>query len=86
MANPFFSALGGMAKGGLNPMQMLSQFNQMLGQVKQNPLAMLQAVGLNVPANLNNSDAILQHLMNSGQINQNIYNQARQMAQQMGFR
>lgn len=86
MANPFFSALGGLAGGGTNPRQFLSQFIQMLGQVKQNPIAMLQAVGLNVPANMNNSDAILQHLMNSGQINQNIYNQARQMAQQMGFR
>lgn len=77
MANPFFSALGGM--GGMNPMQMLAQ-------LKQNPLGMLRQYGFNVPDNISDPNAIIQHLMNSGQINQQQYNQARTMAQQMGFR
>ena len=79
MANPFFSALGGMASGGMNPMQMLAQ-------LKSNPLGLLRQYGFNVPDNVNSPEAIIQHLMNSGQINQSQYNQARQMAQQMGFR
>jgi hypothetical protein len=47
---------------------------------------MLRQYGFNVPDNVNSPEAIIQHLMNSGQINQSQYNQARQMAQQMGFR
>ena len=47
----------------INPMQML----QML---QQNPAQMLRQRGLNVPANLNDPNAIIQHLMNSGQITQ----------------
>lgn len=78
MANPFFSALGGLA-GGMNPMQLLAQ-------LKQNPLGMLRQYGFNVPDNVSSPEGIIQHLMNSGQINQQQYNQARQMAQQMGFR
>lgn len=79
MANPFFSALGGLAGGGINPMQLLAQ-------LKQNPLGMLRQYGFNVPDNVSSPEGIIQHLMNSGQINQQQYNQARQMAQQMGFR
>lgn len=75
MANPFFSALG----GGMNPMAMLNQ-------LKSNPLGMLRQRGFNVPDNLTDPNAIIQHLMNSGQINQQVYNQARQMAQQMGMK
>ena len=75
MANPFFSALG----GGMNPMQMLAQ-------LKQNPLGMLRQYGFNVPDNISDPNAIVQYLMNSGQINQQTYNQARMMAQQMGFK
>lgn len=75
MANPFFSALG----GGMNPMQMLAQ-------LKQNPLGMLRQYGFNVPDNISDPNAIIQHLMNSGQISQSQYNQARMMAQQMGFK
>lgn len=57
----------------INPMQML----QML---QQNPAQILRQRGLNVPANLNDPNAIIQHLMNSGQITQAQYDQARQMA------
>lgn len=75
MANPLFNALG----GGMNPMAMLNQ-------LKTNPLEFLRQRGFNVPENLNDPNAIVQHLMNSGQVNQQMYNQARQMAQSFGVK
>jgi hypothetical protein len=59
----------------MNPMQMLQQ-------LRQNPVQMLRQAGLNVPENLNDPNQIIQHLMNSGQISQQRYEQARQMAEQ----
>lgn len=73
MANPLFNALG----GGNN-------IFQMLGQLKQNPLAMLQKAGFNIPTNINSPQQIIQHLTQTGQINQNQLNQAQQMAQMFG--
>lgn len=58
-----------------NPMQMLQQ-------LKANPMQFLQRAGFNVPSNLNSPNDIIQHLMNSGQISQQRYEQARQMAAQ----
>lgn len=75
MANPFFSALG----GGMNPMQMLAQ-------LKSNPMGLLRQAGFNVPENISNPQAIIQHLMNSGQINQQQLTQAQQMAQGFGMK
>ena len=75
MPNPLFNALG----GGNNMMQMLSQ-------LKQNPLALLNRAGFNIPANINNPQAIVQHLTQTGQINQNMLNQAQQMAQMFGIK
>ena len=65
--------MGGM--GGMNIMQML-------GQLKSNPTGLLRQAGFNVPDNISNPQDIIQHLMNSGQVNQNQVNQAQQMAQQ----
>lgn len=59
----------------MNPMQMLQQ-------LRQNPAQMLRQAGLNVPDNLNDPNQIIQHLMNSGQVSQDAYNRARQMAAQ----
>lgn len=59
----------------MNPMQMLQQ-------LRQNPVQMLRQAGLNVPENLTSPNDIIQHLMNSGQISQQRYEQARQMAAQ----
>lgn len=56
---------------------------QMLQQLRQNPVQMLRQAGLNVPDNLNDPNQIIQHLMNSGQISQQRYEQARQMAAQL---
>lgn len=62
----------------------INRFNpiQMLQQLKSNPIQFLQRAGLNIPQNLNDPNAIIQHLMNSGQVSQERYNQARQMAAQ----
>ena len=59
----------------MNPMQMLQQ-------LRQNPVQMLRQAGLNVPDNLTSPNDIIQHLMNSGQVSQDAYNRARQMAAQ----
>lgn len=75
MANPLFNAMGG------NPM---GNMMQMLNQLKQNPVGLLQKAGFNIPANINGPQAILQHLTQTGQINQNQLNQAQQMAQMFG--
>lgn len=63
MANPFFNAMGG------NQPNMM----QMVQQLKANPIQFLQRAGYNVPSNLNDPNAIIQHLMNSGQISQQNY-------------
>ena len=64
----------------MNPMQMNPM--QMIQQLKTNPMQFLQRAGFNVPSNLNSPNDIIQHLMNSGQISQDVYNRARQMAAQ----
>lgn len=58
----------------------------MLNQLRSNPMALLQRAGLNVPPNLNNPQAIIQHLMNSGQLSQAQMNQAQEIAKQIGLR
>lgn len=72
--NPIFNAMS-----GNNPLAMLQQ-------LKVNPLGFLRQRGFNVPDNISDPNAIIQHLMNSGQINQSQYNQARQMAQNFGIK
>lgn len=65
----------------INPMQIM----QMLPQLKNNPMAMLG--GLGIPQNIsNNPQAVIQNLMNSGRITQEQYDQAMQMARNMGAR
>ena len=70
MPNPFFNALGG---NGMNPMRMLQQF-------KANPMQFLMQRNMNVPQNImNDPNAILQHLLSTGQISQSQINNAYQM-------
>lgn len=61
----------------MNPIQMI----QML---KQNPMAMLSK-RYNIPQNVNTQDpnAIIQHLMNTGQVSQDMYNAANQQLNAM---
>ena len=76
MPNPLFNALGGGSQMG-NMMQMLQQ-------LKSNPIAMLQRAGFNIPAGVSGPQQIIQHLTQTGQINQSQLNQAQQMAQMFG--
>lgn len=62
---------------GMNPMQMVQQ-------LRSNPMQFIRQAGFNIPQNLSDPNAIIQHLMNSGQVSQQRYEQARQMA--MRFR
>lgn len=65
----------------INPMQLM----QMLPQLKSNPMAILGQMG--VPQNIsNNPQAIIQSLMNSGKVSQDQYNQAMQIAKNMGIK
>lgn len=74
MNNGLFKALGGIPQNQqMNPMQMVQQ-------LRSNPLQFLQKAGYKVPQNLNDPNAIIQHLMNTGQVSQQRYEQARQMA------
>lgn len=76
--NPLFNALGGMMSGNAGVMGIINQF-------KSNPMAMLRQ-RFNIPDNINDPNAVIQHLMNSGQLSQAQYEQARQMAQQFGIK
>lgn len=54
-----------------------------LQALRQNPMQFLMQRRFNVPQNIaNDPNAIIQHLMNTGQISQAQYNQAAQMAKQ----
>lgn len=55
---------------------------QMVQALRQNPLQFLRQAGYNVPDNLSDPNEIIQHLMNSGQVSQQSYDRARQMAMQ----
>ena len=66
----------------MNPMQM----GQMLQSLRNNPLSFLASKGFNVPQGINNPQQMVNHLVNSGQVNQNTINQAMQMANMMGIK
>lgn len=72
MPNPLYTQMNG---NRMNTMQMLQQ-------LKQNPVGFLRQAGVNIPANLNDPNAIIQHLLNSGQVSQQRYERARRMAEQ----
>ena len=55
----------------------IAMFQQFLG----NPAQMMQRGGLNIPQNIaNDPNAIIQHLLSSGRMSQQQYNQLQQMA------
>lgn len=63
-----------------NPMMMM-QMMQNMQQLKSNPMAILQQRGLNVPQGLNDPQAIINHLVQSGQVPQS---RIQAMMQMMG--
>lgn len=52
---------------------------QIVNGLKSNPMSILSQYGLNIPQNINSPQDIVQHLLNTGQINQDQVNQAKQM-------
>ena len=67
-------------------MNNLQSLMQMLPHIKANPMQFLLQRKLNIPQGMTNDpNAILNHLLQTGQISQNQVNGAYQMAQQMGF-
>ena len=53
----------------------------MLQQLQSNPMALLsQKFKIPQDINVNDPNAIIQHLMNTGQVSQQAYNNARNMA------
>ena len=55
----------------------IAMFQQFMG----NPAQMIQRSGLNIPQNIaNDPNAIIQHLLSSGRMSQQQYNQLQQMA------
>lgn len=75
MANALYGAMN----AGKNPQNIF----QAVQQFRQNPAAFLQRSGFKIPANLNDPNAIIQHLMNSGQVSQQKYEQARRLVDSM---
>ena len=66
-------------------MNNLIQIMQVYNQFKSNPMAMLSQ-RYNIPQNLNDPNAIIQHLLNTGQVSQAQVNQAMQMRNDPNFR
>lgn len=61
----------------MNPLQIM----QMVQSLQQNPVQFLQSRGFNVPQNINDPNAIIQYLMNTGQVTQDQYQNVRRMMQ-----
>ena len=75
MNNPFYSALAN--KGQMN-------MGAMLQQLKSNPMGFLLQRRFNIPQNIaNDPNAILQHLVSSGQVSQDQVNAAYQKGRQI---
>lgn len=66
----------------INPMAIMS----MIPQIKGNPLGILSQNGFSAPKNMSDPHDIVNHLVSSGQIDQNVINQAMQIAQSMGIK
>lgn len=55
----------------------------MANQLKSNPIAFLNQRGINIPQNMSTDpNAIIEYLMQSGQVSQQAYDNAVKMAQQ----
>lgn len=56
---------------------------QMVQQIRSNPMQFIQRAGFRIPQKMTDPNAIIQHLMQTGQVSQQRYNQAFQTAQQL---
>lgn len=60
-------------------MNNIMEFMGLMNSMKQNPVETLAKYGMNIPTNLSNPQDIIQHLLNTGQINQQQVNNAQMM-------
>lgn len=69
-----------------NPLYNLMQNNPLMLNLKalqNNPVQFLMQRKFNIPRNIaNDPNAIIQHLMNTGQVSQDVYNRAIKTAEQ----
>lgn len=69
-----------------NPLYSLMQNNPLMSNLKalqNNPVQFLMQRKFNIPQNIaNDPNAIIQHLMNTGQVSQDVYNRAIKTAEQ----
>lgn len=65
--------------GSRNSLPDKQQMANLVSQLQSNPTAFLQQMGYNVPSNLNNPNAIINHLMSSNQINGGLLAKAQQL-------
>lgn len=72
--NPLFEAMGN-----------TPSMAQLLQQLKANPMAVLSQ-RFNLPQGMSDPNAIIQHLMQTGQVSQEKVNAAVQQAQRMGLK
>ena len=73
--NPLYNVLGN------NPIQ--SYIGQ-INQLRSNPIQFLLQRRINIPHNLSNDpQAIIQHLLNTGQMSQDTYNKLQSQANQL---
>lgn len=72
--NPLFEAMGN-----------TPSMAQLLQQLKANPMAVLSR-RFNLPQNMTDPNAIIQHLVQTGQVSQEKVNAAFQQAQKMGIK
>lgn len=67
--------------------QQMPNIGEMFQKFKQNPVEYLMRGKLNIPDNIgNNPQNILQYLVQSGQVSQQMMNQAQAIYRQMGGR
>lgn len=57
----------------------MNNIMQMLPTLQRNPLGMLAQRGFNIPQNMNDPQQMVRHLMNTGQVSQEQYNNAMRM-------
>ena len=91
--NPLYDALVGTKQGQIptsdTQMQNNSNmnWNALMGQLQANPSVMLKQAGYNVPDELNgNPQAMVMHLMQSGQIGGPMMQKIQPFLQKMGVR
>lgn len=58
----------------------MNEIFQMVNQIKANPVQFLMQRKFNIPADLKDPNAIVNHLLQTGQVNQDAVNRAYQMA------